>query len=122
MNAHHLNGMRTAAANAVATCALARPDASTLVVFGAGGQVRIFQCRACACAPPHRLIATSRPPPPPPPPQSGTANVRLAGRLNQTIGLVLSVAQRLEFVGTAGRRSCVCARAPQLQLIAVGQY
>ena len=45
VNAHFLNGMRTAAANAVAVDALAPAAASTLAVFGAGGQA-VFEVQA----------------------------------------------------------------------------
>ena len=40
INAHYLNGMRTAAANAVAAKYLSAPDARTLAIFGAGNQAR----------------------------------------------------------------------------------
>jgi ornithine cyclodeaminase/alanine dehydrogenase-like protein (mu-crystallin family) len=40
VEAGHLNGMRTAAANAIATRLLARRDATTLGVIGAGAQAR----------------------------------------------------------------------------------
>jgi ornithine cyclodeaminase len=40
INAHFLNGMRTAAANAIAANYLSNPDAKNLAVFGAGSQAR----------------------------------------------------------------------------------
>lgn len=47
VNARELNGLRTAAANAVATNALARQDAEVLLMIGAGHQAR-FEARAIA--------------------------------------------------------------------------
>jgi ornithine cyclodeaminase len=40
INAHFLNGMRTAAANAVASKYLSNPEAKSLAIFGAGSQAR----------------------------------------------------------------------------------
>ena len=55
-----LNGLRTAAADAVAADALARPDAATLAIFGAGKQA-LHEVRAvCDIRPIRRVFVTSR--------------------------------------------------------------
>lgn len=60
INARELNGMRTAAANAVATDALARTDAAVLLVLGAGHQAR-YEARAiCDVRRIKRLMVWSR--------------------------------------------------------------
>ena len=45
VNAHYLNGLRTAAANAVASDLLACPNAQHLVLYGNGGQA-MFEAQA----------------------------------------------------------------------------
>ncbi len=55
-----LNGLRTAAADAVAASVLARPDAATLAIFGAGKQA-LHEVRAiCDVRPIRRVFVTSR--------------------------------------------------------------
>lgn len=55
-----LNAYRTAAADAVAADVLARPEASTLTVFGAGHQAR-YECAALARVRPiHRVLVVAR--------------------------------------------------------------
>lgn len=62
INARELNGLRTAAANAVATDALARTDAAVLLVIGAGHQAR-YEARAlCDVRRIRRLLIWSRTP------------------------------------------------------------
>ncbi|MFE0755052.1 ornithine cyclodeaminase family protein [Inquilinus sp. NPDC058860] len=57
-----LNAYRTAAADAVAADALARPDAATLAVFGAGHQAR-YECAAVArIRPIRRVLVVARNP------------------------------------------------------------
>lgn len=53
--ANYLNGLRTSAANALATRELARPDAATLGIIGIGGQA-VFEALAVAHVRPIRLI------------------------------------------------------------------
>ena len=57
LNAHYLNGMRTAAANAVAVDVLSPPRSSRLVVFGAGGQAA-FEARAVCQVDRHQVPRT----------------------------------------------------------------
>jgi ornithine cyclodeaminase len=60
VNAHYLNGLRTAAANALACDALAAPDAANLVLFGAGGQA-LFEAQAiCQVRPLRRITIVNR--------------------------------------------------------------
>ena len=60
VNAQALNGLRTAAANAVATNALARLDAHVLLVIGAGHQAR-YEVRAlCDVRPIEQLVIWAR--------------------------------------------------------------
>ncbi|MBT5073886.1 MAG: ornithine cyclodeaminase family protein [Kordiimonadaceae bacterium] len=60
LNAGYLNGLRTAAANAVASNSLARNDASTLGVLGAGHQA-IFEIKAiCAIRHIKKVLIHSR--------------------------------------------------------------
>lgn len=47
VEANYLNGLRTSAANALATRALARPEAATLGIIGIGGQA-VFEAMAVA--------------------------------------------------------------------------
>lgn len=55
-----LNGLRTAAADAVAASVLARPDAATLAIFGAGKQA-LHEVRAiCDVRPIRRIFVCSR--------------------------------------------------------------
>lgn len=57
-----LNAYRTAAADAVAADALARPDAATLAIFGAGHQAQ-YECAAVArIRPIHRVLVVARNP------------------------------------------------------------
>ncbi|OWJ66829.1 ornithine cyclodeaminase family protein [Inquilinus limosus] len=57
-----LNAYRTAAADAVAADALARPDAATLAIFGAGHQAR-YECAAVArIRPIRRVLVVARNP------------------------------------------------------------
>ena len=50
-----VNAHRTAAADAVAADALARPEAATLAIFGAGNQAR-YECAALARVRPIRRV------------------------------------------------------------------
>ena len=60
IEASRLNGLRTAAADAVAANALARPDAEVLALIGAGHQAE-YEARAlCAIRPIKRLLIASR--------------------------------------------------------------
>ncbi|SHG79188.1 ornithine cyclodeaminase family protein [Ferrimonas marina] len=60
VNAGYLNGLRTAAANAVAVSALARPDSRVLSVLGAGHQAG-FEIRAvCRVRPIERVLIANR--------------------------------------------------------------
>jgi ornithine cyclodeaminase len=62
VEAHGLNGWRTAAADAVAASVLARPDSRTVAVIGAGNQAA-YEIRAlCACKAfkVERVLVTSR--------------------------------------------------------------
>lgn len=60
VEAHKLNGYRTAAADAVAADALARPDASTLAVIGAGHQAWYEVHALRAVRPIERVLVASR--------------------------------------------------------------
>ena len=55
VEANHLNGLRTSAANALAVRCLAREDASTLGIIGTGGQA-VFEALAVAHVRPIRRI------------------------------------------------------------------
>lgn len=57
-----LTGVRTAAVTGLATRHLARPDASTLVIFGAGTQARTHLEAMVAVRPVERVIVVSRTP------------------------------------------------------------
>ena len=60
VEANQLNGPRTAAADAVAACALARINSETLTLVGAGHQA-VYEARAlCAVRPIKRVLITSR--------------------------------------------------------------
>jgi len=60
--ANYLTAIRTAAASAVATRALARPDAATLAVIGAGAQALPQIEAQCAVHPFRRLLVAARDP------------------------------------------------------------
>lgn len=60
VNARELNGLRTAAANAVATDALARSDAEVLLVVGAGHQARHEARAVCDVRRIKRVLVWSR--------------------------------------------------------------
>ena len=62
VEASHLNGPRTAAANAVAAHLLARPTASTLTIIGAGHQAAHEARALCAILPLERILIVSRTP------------------------------------------------------------
>lgn len=82
VGANRLTGLRTGAAAAIATRHLARPDAGTLGLIGAGGQAE-HQVRAvCAVRPIRRLIASD---------PSEAALVRLA-RLAADLNLAFETA------------------------------
>ncbi|KLN62018.1 hypothetical protein WH96_00250 [Kiloniella spongiae] len=59
-NAVALNGLRTAAANAVASNVLARPDAEVLLLVGAGHQARCEIAALCDIRPISRVLIWSR--------------------------------------------------------------
>lgn len=62
VEANHLNGLRTSAANALATRCLARADASTLGIIGIGGQA-VFEALAVAHVRPiKRIVAVGSSP------------------------------------------------------------
>ncbi len=60
INARDLNGLRTAAANAVATKALARPDAEVLTILGAGHQAGYEVRAVCDVRPIKKIILWAR--------------------------------------------------------------
>jgi ornithine cyclodeaminase len=60
VNAHLLNGYRTAAANAVACDLLARPDAQRAAIFGAGGQAMFEAQAVCQVRPIEQLAIVGR--------------------------------------------------------------
>jgi len=60
VQANHLNGMRTAAANALATAVLAREDATTLGVIGIGGQAIHEVIAVSHVRPIQRILAAAR--------------------------------------------------------------
>jgi ornithine cyclodeaminase/alanine dehydrogenase-like protein (mu-crystallin family) len=60
VEADHLGRVRTGAASGVATRLLARPDASTLGLYGAGGQARTQLEAVCAVRPIKRVYVYSR--------------------------------------------------------------
>lgn len=60
VEAHALNGYRTAAADAVAAAALARPDAATLAIIGAGHQAGYEVHALRAVRPIERVLVASR--------------------------------------------------------------
>ena len=60
MDAEHLTAMRTGAASGVATQHLARPDAATVTIFGAGAQAGPQLEAVCAVRPIHQAFVFSR--------------------------------------------------------------
>ncbi|MFG1685319.1 ornithine cyclodeaminase family protein [Nonomuraea sp. NPDC049269] len=62
MDEHHLTDVRTAAAGAVATRLLARPDAATVAVLGTGAQARLQVLAARAVRPIEHVVVWGRRP------------------------------------------------------------
>ena len=93
-----LTAMRTGAASGVATRLLARPDAGTLGIFGAGGQAE-WQVRAVAAARPiRRVLVHARTP---------AAREAFAARMRAETGLeVVAVADPREAVAEADVVCC----------------
>lgn len=60
VEANYLNGIRTAATNALATRCLAKPAAKTLGVFGIGAQAIFETCAVASVRPIERVIACAR--------------------------------------------------------------
>lgn len=60
MDAEHLTAMRTGAASGVATRALARPDAATVTLFGAGAQAGPQLMAVCAVRPVRHAYVVTR--------------------------------------------------------------
>lgn len=91
---HHLTDVRTAAAGAVAARALARSDATTLTVLGAGVQAYLQSLAVCAALPIERVNVWGRR-------EAGTTAVcaALADRLPQVV--VRSVSEPEEAVREA---------------------
>ena len=82
-----LTAMRTGAASGVATKLLARTDAETLAVIGAGGQAE-WQVRAVAAARPiRRVLVHSR---------SAASRAAFAGALAETTGLEVAAVETVE--------------------------
>ncbi len=105
VNAIYLNGLRTAAADAAAVDALARPNASVLGVIGAGSQAE-FEVRALAGVRPlHQVKLWSRDP---------AAAERLRSKLTD-LGVEVVVAERAQAV--AGSDILVTATAAREPLV-----
>lgn len=92
VEAGYLNGMRTAAANAVAARVLARPDSRVLGIIGLGAQA-VFEIEALAVVRPiQRVLAASRSP---------LGDARFAQRVRERTGLVVTFLAAQEVVSRA---------------------
>jgi ornithine cyclodeaminase/alanine dehydrogenase-like protein (mu-crystallin family) len=78
MQADYLGQMRTGAASGVATKHLARPDAATVGVFGAGKQARTQVLAMCNVRPVKRVFVYSR---------TADKKVRFAAEMSQECGM-----------------------------------
>lgn len=92
VEAGYLNGMRTAAANAVAVRALARPEAAVLSVIGLGAQA-VFEAGAvCLVRPIEKIYAASR---------SASSNEQFCKAVQARTGLPVAIVDAEEAVRRA---------------------
>ena len=78
MDAEHLTAMRTGAAAGVATRALARPEAATVTIFGAGAQAGPQLLAMCAVRPIQQILVVTR---------SGTRDAEFCARMTTELGI-----------------------------------
>lgn len=78
MDAEHLTALRTGAASGIATQQLARADARSLVIFGAGALAPLQAAAVCAVRPIERITIVS---------QSGERDAALCARLRRDLGV-----------------------------------
>jgi alanine dehydrogenase len=83
MDAEHVTGVRTGAASGVATAHLARPDASTLLLFGAGALGPHQVAAVCAVRPIRQVLVTTR---------SGGKDVAFCNQMAQQLGITVEPA------------------------------
>ena len=103
-NATALNGLRTAAANAVATDVLSRQDASTLLVLGAGHQARYEIAALCQVRPINRIFIWS--------PNNTATNSGYSDALDVPEGVVVTSVSAADLPATAAIADLVTTVTP----------
>lgn len=78
MDAEYLTAMRTGAASGVATRLLARPDASTVTIFGAGAQADAQLLAMCAVRPIRQVYVVTR---------TGSRDAAFCDRMRAQLGI-----------------------------------
>jgi alanine dehydrogenase len=124
MDAEYLTAMRTGAASGVATQALARPDARTVTLFGAGAQAAPQLAAVCAVRPIEQIFVITRTP--------ATA-AAFAARMSAKLGLPVIAATDVQQAVTAADILCTATNSvtplfpgawlrPGVHINAVGAY
>ncbi len=124
MDAEHLTAVRTGAASGVATKYLARPEASTLVLFGAGAQAAPQVEAVCAVRPIERVWVITR---------SGEKDADFCAGLSERIGISVQPTRAAQAVLQEADIVCLATNAqepvlsgewlrPGTHLNAVGAY
>lgn len=97
MDAEHLTAVRTGAASGVATAYLARPDASTLLLFGAGALGPHQVAAVCAVRPIRQVLVSTR---------SGAKDAAFCERMAQQLGIAVEPAGDVQ--RAVGRADVIC--------------
>lgn len=124
MDAEHITAMRTGAASGVATKYLARPEARTLTLFGAGAQAAAQILAVCAVRPIEQAYVTTR---------SGEKDASFAREMSARLGVDVQPAQNVRAAVEAADVICTATSSatpvlsgdwlqPGTHINAVGSY
>lgn len=103
LDAEHLTAMRTGAASGVATKYLARPDAETVVLFGAGALGPGQLAAVCAVCPIHRAYVVTR---------TGDKDVDFCRQMAQTLGIEVHATRNTNHAITQADIICTATNSP----------
>jgi alanine dehydrogenase len=108
MDAEHLTAMRTGAASGVATKYLARPEAKTLVLFGAGAQAAPQVEAVCAVRPIEQVWVITR---------SGEKDAAFCASLNEQLGIPVRATRQPQEVLPEADVICLATNAQEPVLL-----
>ncbi|MFN8486608.1 MAG: hypothetical protein U0350_03390 [Caldilineaceae bacterium] len=102
MDAEHLTAVRTGAASGVATRYLARPDAATVTLFGAGAQAGEQLKAMCAVRPIQRAFVLTR---------SGTKDADFCTKMATKLGIEVVATREIQAAVSAADIICTATNA-----------